>query len=178
MLVGFGNPNAIPGLILVGAFAVPFSWLVFFFEANAFKDISLFEVVKIFFIGGIFSLIVTLFLYQLVSFSQTSQMTGMLTLSDSLAIGVVEELGKLLINSYFISRLNAQHILDGLLIGAVVGAGFAAFETAGYIYGAGNQLVEVAVLRGWSAIGGHLVWAAIAGGAIMVVKRTQPFRVG
>lgn len=176
MLVGMQNGNAIPGLILVGAFAVPFSGLVFFFEANAFKDISLFEVVKIFFIGGIFALIATLFLYQLVSFSQTSQMTGMLTLGDSLSIGVVEELGKLLITAYFIDRLNVQHILDGLLIGAAVGAGFAAFETAGYIYGAGNQLVEVAILRGWSAIGGHLVWAAIAGGAIMVVKRTKPFK--
>ncbi|WP_024748047.1 PrsW family glutamic-type intramembrane protease [Levilactobacillus namurensis] len=177
MLVGLRNPNAIPGLILVGAFAVPFSGLVFFFEANAFKDVSLFEVVKIFFIGGIFSLIVTLFLYEFVSFSQTSQLTGMLTLGDSLSIGIVEELGKLLITSYFISRLNVQHILDGLLIGAAVGAGFAAFETAGYIYRAGGQLVDVAIIRGWSAVGGHLVWAAIAGGAIMVVKRTKPFQV-
>jgi len=178
MWVNLGNPNAIPGLILVGAFAVPFSGLVFFFEANAFQDISLFEVVKIFFIGGIFSMFATLFLYEFISLSQISQVTGMLTLGDSLSIGVVEELGKLLITSYFISRLNVKHILDGLLIGAAVGAGFAAFETAGYIYNSGNQLVEVAILRGWTAIGGHLVWAAIAGGAIMLVKRAKPFRVG
>lgn len=177
MLIELGNPNAIPGLILVGAFAVPFSGLVFFFEANAFQDVSLFDVVRIFFIGGIFSLIATLFLYQFISFSQTSQMTGMLTLGDSLSIGVVEELGKLLITAYFIDQLRVQHILDGLLIGAAVGAGFAAFETAGYIYRSGNQLVEVAILRGWSAVGGHLVWAAIAGGALMVVKRAKPFRI-
>lgn len=177
MADSFENSNAIPGLIMVGAFAVPFSGLVFFFEANAFKDISLFEIVKVFFIGGIFSLVVTLFLYQFVSFSAANQIFGVLTLKDSLAIGLVEELGKVLIVSYFISQLDVHHILDGILIGAAVGAGFAAFETAGYIYNAGtNDLVAVAILRGWSAIGGHLVWAAIAGGAIMIVKRDQPFK--
>nr|CCC17538.1 putative membrane protein [Lactiplantibacillus pentosus IG1] len=177
MADSFENSNAIPGLIMVGAFAVPFSGLVFFFEANAFKDISLFEIVKVFFIGGIFSLVVTLFLYQFVSFSAANQIFGVLTLKDSLAIGLVEELGKVLIVSYFISQLDVRHILDGILIGAAVGAGFAAFETAGYIYNAGtNDLVAVAILRGWSAIGGHLVWAAIAGGAIMIVKRDQPFK--
>lgn len=176
MVDGFDNSNAIPGLILVGAFAVPFSGLVFFFEANAFKDISLFEVVKVFFIGGIFSMVVTLFLYQFVTFSSTSQIFGVLTLKDSLSIGLVEELGKVLIVSYFISQLDVRHVLDGILIGAAVGAGFAAFETAGYIYGAGNQLVAVAILRGWSTIGGHLVWAAISGSAIMIVKRDQPFK--
>lgn len=176
MAVSFHNDKAVPGLILVGAFAVPFSGLVFFFEANAFKDISLFEVIKVFFIGGIFSLVVTLFLYQFVNFSTTSQYLGVLTLKDSVSIGVVEKLGKVLIISYFISQLNVRHILDGILIGAAVGAGFAAFETAGYIYDAGSQLVAVAILRGWSAIGGHLVWAAISGGAIMIVKRDQPFK--
>ncbi|MFC6274150.1 zinc-ribbon domain-containing protein [Levilactobacillus tangyuanensis] len=35
MAAEFQNANAIPGLILVGAFAVPFSGLVFFFEADA-----------------------------------------------------------------------------------------------------------------------------------------------
>lgn len=176
MVDSFNNNNAIPGLIMVGAFAVPFSGLVFFFEANAFKDISLFEVVKVFFIGGIFSMVVTLFLYQFVTFSAASQILDVLTLKDSLAIGLVEELGKVLIVSYFISQLNVRHILDGILIGAAVGAGFASFETAGYIYNAGNDLFSVAIIRGWSAIGGHLVWAAIAGGAIMIVKRNQPFK--
>lgn len=110
-----------------------------------------------------------------VSFSQYSQMTGALTFGDSLSIGIVEEVGKAVIVAYFISRMNVKHVLDGILIGASVGAGFAAFETAGYIYRANNALVEVAIIRGWSAIGGHLVWAAIAGGAIMLVKREKPF---
>lgn len=177
MAVNFNNNNAIPGLILVGAFAVPFSGLIFFFETDAFKDVSLFEVIKVFFIGGIFSLVVTLFLYQFVTFSTTSRVFGVLTIQDSLLIGLVEEIGKILIITYFVSQLNAKHVLDGILIGAAVGAGFAAFETAGYIYNAGDQLVEVAILRGWSAIGGHLVWAAIAGGALMVVKREKMFKL-
>lgn len=175
MAVGFENENAIPGLILVGAFAVPASGLVFFFEANAFKNISLFEVLKIFFIGGIFSLIVTVFLYQFVDFSAANQFFGIMTLKDSILIGLVEEVGKVVIVSYFISKLNVKYVLNGILVGAAVGAGFAAFETASYIYRAEGSLVQVAVLRGWSALGGHLVWAAIAGGAIMLVKRQKPF---
>lgn len=176
MAVGFDNSNAIPGLILVGAFAVPASGLIFFFEANAFKNISLFEIFKIFFIGGIFSLIVTVFLYQFVDFSAANQLFGIMTLKDSVLIGLVEELGKLIIVSYFISKLNVKYVLNGILVGAAVGAGFAAFETAGYIYRADSSLVEVAILRGWTALGGHLVWAAIAGGAIMLVKREKPFQ--
>jgi len=176
MAAEFQNANAIPGLILVGAFAVPFSGLVFFFEADVFKDVSLFDVVKVFFIGGVFALIVTLFLYQFVSFSMMNRITGALTVTDSLSVGLVEELGKFMITLTFIDQLRVRHVLDGILIGAAVGAGFAAFETAGYIYGSGNHLLEVAVLRGWSAIGGHLVWAAIAGGAFMVVKRQKAFQ--
>lgn len=176
MAVNYENSNAIPGLILVGAFAVPFSGLIFFFEANAFKNISLFEIVKIFFIGGIFSLVITLFFYQFIDLSVDAQIFGKMTMRDAVSIGIVEELGKVVITSYFISRLNVKHILNGILIGGAVGAGFAAFETAGYIYNANNYLVEVAILRGWSALGGHLVWAAIAGGALMVVKKDAPFQ--
>jgi len=133
-------------------------------------------VIKVFFIGGIFALIVTLFLYQFVSFSMMNRITGALTVTDSLSVGLVEELGKFMITLTFIDQLRVRHVLDGILIGAAVGAGFAAFETAGYIYASGNHLLEVAVLRGWSAIGGHLVWAAIAGGAFMVVKRQKAFQ--
>ena len=47
-----------------------------------------------------------------------------------------------------------------LLVGASIGAGFAVFETAGYILNSGLQSVDslsamtdVIVLRGWSSLG-------------------------
>lgn len=59
--------------------------------------------------------------------------------------------------------------------GAAVGAGFAAFETAGYIlrFGLNNGLqtmLDVIKLRGFLAPGGHVAWAAIEGAGLMYVK--------
>lgn len=45
------NSNAIPGVIMIGAFTVPFSALVFFFEMNTYRNISFYEVLKVFFLG-------------------------------------------------------------------------------------------------------------------------------
>ena len=48
-------------------------------------------------------------------------------------VGVIEELGKLAIVYFLITKLpSCNYILSTLLAGACVGAGFAAFESAGY----------------------------------------------
>jgi len=63
---------------------------------------------------------------------------------------------------------------DGIVLGAAVGFGFAAFESAGYAFNAlfttsGPSLlnlVETEVLRGILAPVGHGLWTAILGGAL------------
>lgn len=164
----FQNSNAVPGLIIVGSFAVPFSLLIFFWEMNAPRNISIYETAQMFFVGGTASLVFTLFLFSVFPVYD-------LDYSGAIAVGVLEETGKLAIIIYFIKKLNPKFILNGLLIGATIGAGFAAFETAGYAY---NFLVEIGedamistiFLRGWMAIGTHIVWSAIAGAALVYVK--------
>ena len=130
----FGNANAIPGMIFIGALLVPISGLIFFFESNAFKNISIFDVMRMFFIGGVLSLISTMILYQFVTFSTESQYYGIMTITDAFIVGFVEELGKATVVILFINYLKTNKILNGLLIGAAVGAGFAVFESAGYIF--------------------------------------------
>ncbi|MCI2172214.1 MAG: PrsW family intramembrane metalloprotease [Schleiferilactobacillus perolens] len=173
--VDYNNSLMIPGVILTGAFAVPISALVFFFEMNAYKNISFYETLKVFFIGSVLSLLVTMLLYQFVSFSAQEQYYGQFTWGDTISIGIAEELGKVLIVAYFVNKSNYSYILNGMLIGATIGAGFAAFETAGYIYNAGNQLLDVALLRAVTAVGGHVVWTAITGAALVGVKKDAPF---
>ncbi|MDU2135698.1 MAG: PrsW family glutamic-type intramembrane protease [Staphylococcus warneri] len=180
----FGNENSIPGMIFIGALIVPISGVIFFFESNAFRNISFFEVLKMFFVGGVFSLISTLVLYQFVSFSDDLEMYGIMTTGDAFLIGLVEEIGKAIIVVLFINYQRTNKILNGILIGASIGAGFAVFETAGYILKLSfmsdqtvdlNVMIEIIILRGWSALGGHLVWAAIIGAAVVIVKNTSQF---
>ncbi len=91
-------------------------------------------------------------------------------------VGLIEEAAKATIVALFLFRdKKCKYILNGLLIGAAVGAGFAAFETAGYIlrygmnYGVATMLGTIKV-RGFLAPGGHVAWAAIEGAALMLVK--------
>lgn len=164
----FQNINAIPGLIVIGSFAAPFSLLIFFWETNAPQNISIYEIAKMFFIGGAASIAMTLFLY---SFFPVHE----LTFGGAIVVGVVEEVGKLIIIAYFIHKANSKYILNGLLIGAAIGAGFAAFESAGYAFSFGlvygeNVMTEVIFSRAWMSIGTHTVWSAIAGAALVYAK--------
>lgn len=181
----FANDNAIPGMIFIGALMVPISGVIFFFESNAFRNISFFEVLKMFFVGGVFSLLSTIILYNFVSFSDEFQTYGIMTITDAFLVGLVEETGKAIIVILFINSLKTNKILNGLLIGASIGAGFAVFESAGYILKFGlfssgypdlSVMSEMVILRGWSALGSHLVWAAIVGAAVVIVKDSSNFK--
>lgn len=167
----FENIYALPGLIIIGSFAVPFSLLIFFWEMNAPRNISFYEVAQMFFIGGAASLVATLILYTVFPVYD-------LDFSGAIIVGIVEEVGKLAIIFYFIKRLNPKFILNGLLIGATIGAGFAAFESAGYAFSFGmmygeNTMMSIIFMRGWMSIGTHTAWSAIAGAALVFVKGNQ-----
>lgn len=167
----FNNTNAIPGLIFIGALTVPLSGLFFFYESNAFKNISIFEVIIMFFIGGVFSLLSTMVLYRFVVFSDQFERFGSLTFFDAFLVGLVEETGKALIIVYFVNKLKTNKILNGLLIGAAIGAGFAVFESAGYILnfalGENVPLLDIVFTRAWTAIGGA---------AIVIAKEQHGFK--
>ena len=170
----FQNDNAIPGLIIVGSFAAPLSLLVFFWEMNAPRNISIYETSKMFFIGGTASLVFTLLLYSVIPFYDTSY-------SGAIFIGVIEEIGKLAVVIYFIKKINPKFILNGLLIGATIGAGFSAFESAGYVFRYGlsygeNEMLSIIFLRAWISLGTHVVWTAIAGGALVYVMAGERFK--
>lgn len=181
MISYFLNPNAIPGAMFIGSMAVPFSVLVFFWEMNIPRNISIFDVVAIFFIGGVLSLVCTLFIRRFQIFEEA----GVTTYYGAMLIGVAEEIGKVIVVGYYIKKRNCKYILNGLLLGACVGAGFAVFETAGYSfryflstiqYGyayAYKAMLDILISRGKFAIGGHVVWAAISGAGLVVAKGAE-----
>lgn len=169
----FRNILAFPGIIFIGAFIIPFTLLIFFWEVNAPRNINIFDVVKIFFIGGVSSLLVTMILSKLV-------VIGEIDYYGALMVGVVEETGKLIVVAYYLRGSKRKYILNGLLVGAAVGAGFAVFETAGYVFAYGFEIpmmMRIIYTRGALAFGGHIVWAAMCGAALAMVKEDNRLKI-
>lgn len=139
------------------------------------KNVSIFEVVKIFFIGGIASLICTLTFGELIGNIDNAFL-------DTVVWAGLEEIAKVIVVLVILRRANYKYILNGLLIGAAVGCGFAVFETAGYAFryyissGAGVML-DVIYQRGILSFGGHISWAAVEGAAIVLVKCSSKLRL-
>lgn len=168
--VSYGNANFLPAMIMLAAFAVPVTILIFFFEINVFRNIPFYKVMKYFVLGGGLSLILAILFFSL------DLNTDISTYFGALMVGLIEEVAKAAIVAFFLYKSKkCNYILNGLLVGAAVGAGFAAFETAGYIlrFGLNNGLetmLQVIKLRGFLAPGGHVAWAAIEGAGLMYVK--------
>ena len=175
--IAFHNENLIPGLIMIGSFAVPIATLIFFFEMNVRRNVSLFQVIRLLFMGGILSLLFTLRLYKLTA------PLGLEWLGDSIA-GLVEEPGKLLAVWTVAWIPKYRYKLNGLLFGAAVGAGFSAFESAGYamrlglLQGKGlnmGVMNDIIVRRGMLSPFGHIAWTAMSAGALWRVKGAKKF---
>ncbi len=167
---------AIPALIFTGCFAVPFAVLTLFYEINTPRNISIFQVIKLLVIGGAFS-----FLFSFILFDAFP----LYKVYGASAAGLIEELAKIFA-VVFMGRLFIKgrhpYILNGLLYGAAVGTGFAAFESAGYALAAGleyNSFLALNLsiwLRGFLAPFMHITWTAIAGAAFwMSFKECQSF---
>lgn len=169
------NEKLIPGLIMVGSFAVPVSALIFFIEMNARKNVSLYRVIQLLFLGGILSITISLLFFDITSNVRLDW------LGLSIA-GLVEEPGKLLALMIVVNITKYRYILNGLLFGAAVGTGFAAFESAGYALSEGLKYESSAVMldsimtRGMLSPFGHIVWTAMCGAALWKVKGAQIFR--
>jgi protease PrsW len=169
-----GNRNLIPGLILAGSFAVPMSTLVLFFECNVLRNVSLYQVTRVLLLGGVLALLLSLFMYRI---GAAFPIQG---LGASVA-GLVEEPAKLLTLGILINNPRYRFTLNGLLLGAAVGTGFAAFESAGYAFRAGLEggslaMRDVILTRGLLAPFTHIVWTAMAAAALWRVKGAAPFR--
>ncbi len=168
----FDNPLLIPGLITVGSFAIPFSILVFFFEMNVPRNISLYQVIKLLLIGGILSLIISLFFFR---------WTGLSNWMGAMAAGIIEESGKALALLLVVNARRYRWILNGLLLGATIGTGFAVFESAGYAFMFGlndgqSAMFHIILVRGvLSILGGHGIWTALVGAGLWRVRGDRPF---
>lgn len=173
MIIGFRtfeNPNLVPGLMFIGSFAVPVSTLIFFLEMNAPRNISVFMVMALAFLGGVTSLFIALILFDKLNFLSN--------IMHASAAGLIEETAKVLVVVLIVGRFTRyKWILNGLLFGAAIGMGFAAFESAGYAFRSENfdAMVDNLILRGLLSPFMHIVWTANASAALWMVKGDRKF---
>ena len=212
------HPGGYFVMSIVGSLLVPLSVVIFYWEINIPRDIPIYKVLLVFFIGGMLSLV---FAVILPNFSQ------------AFLAPLTEEPAKIIALAIFVYALDCRYIFGGLLLGAAVGAGFAAFEDIWYVmrysmmYAAGAAIEiigkgidadglkflvnlhtsAVAFFQGneqagkgfmqfssalleqmpqgvgtffWRAIytlGGHVTWAAIEGGALVLAKGNETLQL-
>lgn len=166
----FGNPIFVPGWIFIGCFGIPLATMILFLETNVLRNISLYRILTLALLGGLLSIIMSLFLYEI---------TGLATGFGAMSAGLFEEAGKLLAVIYLARKWVGRFpwILNGMVFGAAVGTGFSAFESAGYVFVAilADEGESVMMLRGFVAPLTHTIWTAAAAGALWRIQGATPF---
>jgi RsiW-degrading membrane proteinase PrsW (M82 family) len=160
-----GNVNLVPTVILLGSFLVPVTFVMYAF-ARADHVLTAQRIFTAFLCGGVLGVL------------GASVLEAALLRTPSLwgyaGVGLIEEAVKLAALWLLARRLPRYTLRDGMVLGAAVGFGFAALESAGYAFTAlftpnGLSLVnvvEIEALRGALAPVGHGLWTAILGGAL------------
>ena len=163
----------VPNLILLGTFLVPVCTVLFVLARPREAHLSVEVLILGFLAGGTAGVVLTgtTEVYVLPDHLGTNALTG-----------VIEEGGKALILVAVASLVKVRVPRDGMVLGATVGAGFAAFESAGYALGALIQytddhpllnVLQTEAERAVLAPFGHITWTAILGGAIFASAWTH-----
>lgn len=186
-----GATNLYPTMILVGNFLVPLVFVTFLYEHQHTSNLTTDIIVKGFVIGGILGVLGAVLLETIaetMAFREHINFT--MHFLGGLIPGVIEELCKILAVMWVARKLRPRTMMDGLLLGATVGMGFAALESTGYAFtealSVAGQVpfsVDVVVsiiptlMRGVLAIFGHGVWTAILGAVLFQQSGPRHFRI-
>src|SRR5690349_11375012 len=171
-----GNPNLIPTLVLLGSFLVPVSFVVWAFGRRHSGEVTAELLFSTFVTGGILGVLAASLLESYLLHPSPWLFLG---------VGLIEEAVKLLALAFLTRHLAHKYARDGMILGAAVGFGFAAFESAGYAFTALfterglslMQLVQTELLRGLLAPVGHGLWTAILGGVLFSSSGREHFAV-
>jgi RsiW-degrading membrane proteinase PrsW (M82 family) len=176
-----GASNLYPTVILLGNFLVPATFVTFLYDHQHRSHLTPQTIMQSFGLGGVLGILGAVALEStLLPFVSSGH--G-LTLPGALFVGLIEEGCK--ITTVMILARRKQHTeeIDGILLGAAVGMGFAALESTGYAFSffiaSGNQinaLLFETVLRGLLAPFGHGVWTAIISAVLFRESTKTRFR--
>src|SRR5258706_12178882 len=165
ILVLTGNPNLFPTVVLLGNFLVPVAYVVFFYERRYLSELTLPTTALTFFYGGVLGVFAASLLEPI--------FIRRLDIVTAFGVGLIEEFAKILGLLLIVRRRRHDSELDGMILGAAAGMGFAALESTGYAFtafllsgGSLSATVGMTLLRGLLAPLGHGTWTAILAGVL------------
>jgi len=162
------NTNLVPTIILLGSFLVPFTVVLFVIERVT-GTVSTMQLVTAFFVGGVLGVLGA-------SLLEADLRQGAFVF---VVVGFAEEFVKAVLLVVVGWRVRPKTARQGALLGATIGAGFAAFESAGYAFNAAitqrgidlYSLLQTEVVRAVLAPVGHVLWTAVVGAVLFGAAR-------
>lgn len=178
-----GNPNLYPTVILIGNFLVPVVFVAFLYDHQHLSSYTPETIGRCFILGGILGVLGASVLEALLLPTPTNPYQG-LSLGTAMLVGLIEEGCKIAAVIFLARHMPHNRQIDGLLMGAAVGMGFAALESTGYAFTAlltSHGYVEASIvetiIRGLFAPFGHGVWTGILGAVLFRESGPRRFRI-
>jgi RsiW-degrading membrane proteinase PrsW (M82 family) len=171
-----GNPNLFPTVVMVGSFLVPVTYVAFFYERRHLSKLTMSTTAMGLVYGGLLGVIAASILEPI--------FVQQLNVVTSFVIGLIEEFVKILGVLVVARRRQHSSEVDGIILGAAAGMGFAALESNGYAFSAFLQsngsltaTVGVTLLRGLFSPLGHGTWTALLAAVLFRESRAGRFRI-
>lgn len=170
------NSNLFPTLALVGSFMIPVAYVAFIYERRHLSRLTMPTVSLAFLYGGLLGILAASLLEPF--------FIRQLNLATILRVGFIEEFAKILGVLVIARHRRHDSEMDGLILGAASGMGFAALESNGYAFtallashGSISVTVGVTLIRGLLSPLGHGTWTAILASVLFRESKSCNFRI-
>jgi RsiW-degrading membrane proteinase PrsW (M82 family) len=176
VMIFTNNPNLFPTVVLIGNFLVPVTYVAFFYERRHLSQLDTPITASVFLYGGLLGVLASAILEPfLVRPSDPFSV---------LVVGVIEEGAKILGVMLIARHRRPVSEVDGLIMGAAAGMGFAALESMGYTFteflvsqGNLSATVWIMLIRGILSPFGHGTWTAILASVLFQESTGTRYRV-
>lgn len=175
ILIITGNSIMFPSVILLGNFLFPVTYVAFFYGRRHLSNVRMANIVAAFFYGGFMGTFASAILEPI--------FVKRLDVGTAILVGVIEEFAKVFGVFLLIKKRKYTLEMDGIILGATAGMGFAALESSGYAFSTflksgGNLTLTVytTLLRGVFSPLAHGTWTAILIGVLLREKKKSKLR--
>jgi RsiW-degrading membrane proteinase PrsW (M82 family) len=168
-------PNLVPNVFVLGSFLVPVVAVLFVLSRPVASGLTATALILGFLGGGTIG----------TAFSALTEVYFLPAAAGTfVGVGLLEESSKALVVAAVALLIANRRPRDGMVLGATVGAGFAAFESTGYAFQtfmkhsddhAILDVMSTEVGRAVLAPFGHLTWTALVGGALFAAWKSERF---